>query len=149
MANQNPYPISGVFDYERPKGAASTNGEGARVWIKDIDDEKIPISITEGEDVRATATNSSGQWLLDLANITTAYADGDDFIVYLEYQGNYLIGTGIVDIGTGSSTVNLTMYIRSGLKDGVGNTVSASQSEFGAKKLGTGMRVGLKSGLVS
>ena len=149
MANQNPYPISGTFEYERPKGATAENGEGARVWIQDINDTKIPISIIHGEDVRATATNSSGQYILDLANVTTAYENEDLIKVYVEYQGYYMIGTHTVEIGVGSGTVDFTMYIRSGLKDGVRSTVTASQSEYGTKKLGTGLKPGLKDGLVS
>ncbi len=148
MANQNPYPISGVIQYERPKGATAANAEGARIWIKDINDTKTPISIIDGEDVRATATNSSGQYILDLANLTTSYENGDIIRVYVEYQGYMTWSDHTVQIGEGSGTVNITLYIRSGLKDGVRSTVTASQSEYGTKMLGSGLRPGLKDGLI-
>jgi len=149
MPAQNPYPISGTVTYERPKGATAAAVDGARIWIMDITEGTKKIAFASGEGTLITTTNSSGQYLFDLANFTSSYSADDNVEIWVEAQGYYLKGNHRVDIGTGSGTVNFVLYRRSGLKDGLTRTVSTGDRQYGLEHLGTGMKPGLKDGLVS
>lgn len=134
---------------QRPKGATAANITGARIWLMDITEGTKKVAITSGEGTLITTTNSSGQYLLDLANLTSAYADNDLVEGWCEVEGYYLKGTHRVSVGTGYGTINFVLYRRSGLVQGVGRTVRSDQRPHGLEHLGTGIKPGLADGLVS
>jgi len=147
MPAQTPYPISGIVTIQRPGGATAENVEGARIWIWDLTEGTKKTAIGSGEGTLITTTNSSGQYLFDLANITSGYSNGDKVRVFCEVEGILTWEDTTIDIGVGASTVNFTIKRRSGLKDGLKAAVTAEQRPHGLEHLGTGLTPGLKDGL--
>ena len=149
MPTQVPYPISGTVTVQRSYGATASNVEGARVWIYDKTEGTKKIAFIAQEDIHITTTNSSGQYILDVANLTSAYSDNDSVEVWVEVEGYRLRTIHTLSVGAGSGTVNIVLYRRSGLKDGLTRTVSKSDRQYGVEHFGTGMTPGLRDGLVS
>lgn len=139
---------SGTVTVARGYGATAANLEGARVWAWDMTEGTIATAIgTEKENINITCTNSAGQYIIDLANITSAYANGDTVRVYVEAEDILTWTDHTVSTTVGAGTVNFTLSRRSGLKDGLTKSVKANQRAAGLEHLGTGMRPGLKDGL--
>jgi len=102
MPNPNiPYPISGyVYDID-----GSTAAEGAVVTA---------LNGTTGEELATpyqSTTNASGEYSIDLANLTSGYSNGDKIVVKVTYSGTDKIkeyATTVV-VATGYEEKNLTL----------------------------------------
>ncbi len=137
MAKQTPYPISGTV------ALASTAVSGARIWAIDITEGTITTNSVA--DIHLFHTDSDGKYLLDLGNLTTAYANGDTVRVYCDY-GRWVTYADItVNTFTGFSTQNFSITSKSGLSDGLTDTLD-SKGRFGFVET-RGPKVGMKDGM--
>jgi len=89
-----PYPISGI--------------------IYDSDSEVlngVTVSVinTDSNEELTTTTNSSGEYILDLANLTSGYRNGDLISIYSSYGRRYSEQFHTVVTSTGYGTKNLTL----------------------------------------
>lgn len=134
---QDPYQIRGIVTLN------GSNYQGASVWAQDI---------TEGtfthrkKNVSLVFTNAAGEFIINLANITSAWADGDKVRVYVK-AGEIFTWVDVgVFISRGYTTCNFALTRKSRLVDGARNTTAAS-GENGLFNLGTGIKRGLKDAL--
>ena len=104
-----PYPISGVVyeSYETDSSQdTGVNAVSVRVY-----------NVTNSEYSSWVTTNSSGQYTIDLANMTTAYLDNDVIFIETLFVSGVNASSSceriVVDTGVGSDTQNL--YLHSGI----------------------------------
>ena len=147
MPEQNPYPIYGTVTLTR--AGSSSNLEGATVWIKDRTEGTVRVSYggDSKEDFYITRTNSSGQFVLDLAELTSSYDNGDKVRVYCEFGNTITFTDFTLDIVDGLKEVNFSLTAKSGLIDGLTSTVDKGDRKAGLEHLGTGLRPALNDGL--
>lgn len=94
-----PYPISGkIYDTD-----GSTALQGVLVGARNITaNEYLPASAQ-------AVTNSSGEYTIDLANLTSGATKGDVIeVLVFKPSGRYAIYETIVDTATGAETKNIT-----------------------------------------
>lgn len=148
MAPQTAFPIFGkVTLATKGYGSTAVNQRGARIWIKDRTEGTVRISFlatAANENVYITQTDNNGDYILDLANLTTAYAAGDKIRVYCEWDGSITWRDYTLLIADGIKEIDFTLHKHSGLIDGCKGAVSDADRKYGLHKLGTGMRKGLK-----
>ena len=137
MAQQSPHQIRGTVTLG---GSAK---QGATIWAMDI---------TEGtfryrkKDVSLVYTDSDGHYIIELANITSAWADGDRIRVYCKVGEIETYTDVYVSIQAGFSVADFTIVRKSGLVDGARDTVSTT-GENGLFGIGTGKKYGVKDAL--
>ena len=145
MAVQEPHVIYGTVSVVR--GATTYNIQGATVWIWDQTEGTVKIADADTEGTAIARTNSLGQYALDIANITSAYANSDSVRVYCEVDGELTFTDYTLVRTAGIKNINFALTRKSSLNDGLKRTVSAADRAAGLQKLGTGMRTGMKDGL--
>lgn len=90
-----PYPVSGrVFESD-----GSTVLGGARVILTN----------STNNETQAAVTNSSGEFVIDAANFTSGYLDGDQLSLYCAYGNAYDERYLTIDTTIGFSSQNLTL----------------------------------------
>lgn len=112
---------SGTHGKQRPygiKGTVTLNGsnyQGAKIFLRDMTEGTTPSPV---DDYTQVYTNSSGKYLINLAQSTASYSNGDTVVVYC--QTGEIISTSTITVNTaaGYSTVNFTITRKSGLTDG-------------------------------
>ena len=129
MGAQKPYPISGTVTLN------GTAVNGARLWAQDTTEGTFTHKET---DVSYVETNSSGQYLIDVANITSAYANADTVRVYCTAKGIETYADVTLNTTTGVSTQNFALTSRGPV---------AGVMKDGIDKLGSSMKKGTKDGL--
>jgi len=82
---QVPYAIWGKVKARRTPGGTLTAVEGAKITLVDLT-EGTGHSPAPRENITMFYTTNAGEFLIDLANITTAYAAADTLRVICEYQ---------------------------------------------------------------
>lgn len=104
------------------------------------------ISYIKGakENVYITRTNSTGEYVLDIADLTSSYADADKIRVYCEWNGKITWQDFNLELEAGAREVNFALHKHSGLIDGCKKSVDAAYSASGTHHLGTGLKPGLK-----
>lgn len=89
--------------------------QGAKVWVRDIDDDGVPAPIS---DITVFYTNASGEYLIDLANCTLAYANADTVYIFCQVGDQPPKRTSItVDTTVGYTSQNFTFTLN--LVDGL------------------------------
>ena len=89
-------------------------------------------------------TNSSGQYLINLAQSTAAYSNGDVIKVYCQVGNIIDVATITVDTRSGEHVVNFAITRRSGLTDGLkGSSLSSGKGGLN-RELVNGCTDGLK-----
>lgn len=149
MPVQTPYPIYGTVTLEtKGYGSSDIVQQGCRIWIKDLTEGTTRISFdgnSSKENYYITASNVHGYYILDLADLTSAYANGDKVRVYCEYDGKITWTDFTLVIQDGIKNINFQLSKHSGLIDGCRSTVNrGDRAKGGLQHLGTGMRPGLK-----
>ena len=91
-------------------------------------------------------TNSKGQYIIDVANITSEYAAGDTIRVYAKVGGRYTYTDTRVDTNVGISIVNFNFTHKSELNDGLKGTLDVN-GQYGLESIGRGMKKGMKDGM--
>jgi len=92
-----PYPISGlVYD---------TDGTTL------LQSVRVSLTNTTNTSSLDTTTNSSGEYLFDLANLSNGYSNGDIISLYVSYGRYYTEVLHTVDTSSGIYAVNLTISI--------------------------------------
>lgn len=142
---QTPFGIYGVVArYEVDAGTQSTKYcRGARIWAQDI---------TEGthqhreETVSFHYTNSKGEYIMNVAEITSNYADNDTVRVYCKWGDMVTFKDVRIAITTGFVECNFELTRKSRLLDGLKDTTDA-RGKFGLKKWSVGLKRGLKDGM--
>ena len=96
MPEQIPYPVSGTVT--KANGSVA---DGATVVLLNV----------ELEETISTTTNSSGEYLLDLVNLTSDYAHSQYCYMIARYGSptQYATATFIVDTAAGSKEQNFTL----------------------------------------
>ena len=90
-----PYPIDcDIFDTD-----GSTALEGAYVLAENL---------TTNETLTSEPTNSSGKTVIDAANFTSGYSNGEQIKITALYAGRYKIETVTIDTTQGASSQNFT-----------------------------------------
>ena len=106
-------------------GTVTVNGslyQGAKVWLRDITDTGIPAPV---DDITVFFTNASGEYLIDLANCTLAYANADTVYVYCQVGDEPpKRATVTVSTTTGYSSQNFTFTLN--LVDGLKASILAT-----------------------
>jgi len=150
MAKQRSYPMFGrVTFYRGDQASTSAAGvAGAKIWIWDGTEGTKASDTEQGVNLKGPYfTDDTGRYSINLANITTAYAQGDVIYIYCTYGRIATFTTTTVDINTGKSEINFALVKKSGLKDGLDNTVD-DRGRFGLRQMGErGVRKGLKDGM--
>jgi len=132
---QSPYTIRGTVTVN------SSNYEGARIFIRDMTEGTTPSPVDEYTQVY---TNSSGQYLINLAQSTAAYSNGDVIKVYCQVGNIIDVATITVDTRSGEHVVNFAITRRSGLTDGLkGSSLSSGKGGLN-RELVNGCTDGLK-----
>ena len=118
QAKQAPYAI---------RGSVTVNGsayQGAEVWIRDTTEGTMPAPV---DDYTRVWTNSSGQYLINLAQSTQAYGTTDAVRVYCKIGDNVTYSDiSSIHIQSGASVVNFTYVVKSGKVDGCKSSPLAS-----------------------
>ena len=85
---QIPYPIRGIIKMNIRSGGADvfTAQQGAIVYARDITEGTFKYS---KRNVSIVYTNSIGEYIIDVANITSSYSNGDTIRVYCKLGGRY------------------------------------------------------------
>jgi hypothetical protein len=134
---QSPFPITGTVTYN------SSVYRGAKIWLQDI---------TEGtnayaqENLTFAYTNASGQYVIDLANVTSAYANLDKVRVYCEIENMGTWTDIVISLGEGSASCDFTITRKSGLTDGIKSTQD-DDGKYGLSSIGRGLKIGMKDAL--
>jgi len=102
------------------RGTVTVDGsvyQGAEVYVRDTSEGTMPAPV---DDYTRVWTNSSGQYLINLAQSTQAYSNGDTVRVYCRIPKIDKVQYSDITIRTqeGSYTVNFTVTRYSGLVDG-------------------------------
>jgi len=134
---QAPFPITGTVTYN------SSVLQGAKVWAQDITEGTMAYA---QENLTFAYTNASGQYVIDLANITSAYANLDKIRVYCEIENMGTWSDIVISLGEGSASCDFTITRKSGLTDGIKSTKDTS-GKYGLSSLGRGMKIGMKDAL--
>lgn len=143
---QTPYSIKGTVQlrYNTQAGVQTTAAvKGAIVWAQDITEGTFNIKEKESK----VYTNDSGEYNLDLANMTSAYANSDTVRVYVQYGDIVTYSDVTINIKTGISTENFTLIRRSGLLDGLKKTL-VDGGKGGLEKFARGLKKGMKDGMI-
>lgn len=151
MPTQNPFPVFGTVTLAtKGYGSTAVAQEGCRIWIKDLTEGTTRISYWGGstkENVYITQTNSNGDYILELSDLTSAYANNDTVRVYCEFDNKITWRDFTLSVQTGLQKVDFTLSKHSGLIDGCRSTVDKTdRSKGGLQHLGTGMRPGVLKG---
>jgi len=151
MPVQNPHPIYGTVTLAaKGYGSTAVNQHGCRIWVKDLTEGTTRISYWGGatkENIYITQTNSDGEYILDLADLTSAYANSDTVRVYCEFDNKITWRDVTIVLVEGMTRVNFTLSKHSGLIDGCRSTASkADRAKGGLQHLGTGMKPGCLKG---
>ena len=113
---QAPFAISGTVTVN------SSLYHGAQLWLRDLTEGTITPPV---DDITYVYTNALGQFLLDLANNTSAYANGDTVRVYCKV-GNMITFSDItINKTEGMYNLNFTFTRKSALVDGVRDSPSS------------------------
>jgi hypothetical protein len=134
---QTPKPVQGVVRLD------GSPVEGARTWALDLTEG---TNIGYKENVSVSYTNGRGEYVHDIADLTTSYANND--LVRIFYQVGEIeswVDVRIKQRGILPSQ-NISVNRVSGLKDGLKNTLDA-KGRFGVEKFGRGLKPGLKDAL--
>jgi len=107
--------------------------QGAKVSLVNLDDGTghMPVPV---ENVNMFYTNGAGEYLIDLANITTAYAHNDTVRVMCEVEGITDYSDVNIHDTEGHKEVNFTLTRLSSLEDGI--KTSALPRQTGSLKRG-------------
>jgi len=89
-----PYPISGII-YDSDNNV--------------INGVTVSVINTSSNEELTTTTNSSGEYVIDLANLTSGYMDGDIISIYSSYGRRYSEQFHTVVVTTGIGTQDLTL----------------------------------------
>ena len=103
------------------RGTVTLNGtayQGAEVWVRDTTEGTMPAPV---DDFTRVWTNSSGQYLINLAQSTQAYAQSDKIRIYCNIPkvDKVQYSDVTVDKTGGAATVNFTVVNYTGNVDGV------------------------------
>ena len=142
---QTPYVIAGhVRVNERASGADSyTNKRGAIVWAQDLNEGTYKY---REKDLSLVYTNAKGEFIIDVANITTQYQNGDIVRLHAKFGDLYTYVDVGVHTNVGVSFQNIDFPNKSELKDGLKGTLDID-GQFGLESIGKGLVKGLKDGL--
>lgn len=134
---QAPFAISGTVTLD---GSAY---HGGQVWLRDMTEGTIKEPV---EDITYVYTNASGQYVINLADSTTAYADGDvvrifckvgDMIKWLDITIS--MREGVFD------NANFTFTRKSGFVDGLkGSALSTQKGGLTSSNTFKGLEDGLQ-----
>jgi hypothetical protein len=132
---QTPYPISGTVTVD------GSLYQGAHVWVRDMTEGSMKPPI---EDVTYFYTNALGQYLIDIANNTDAYADGDKIRVYCKVGNIETFSDVNINLAAGSATVNFTITRKSGMVDGMkGSRLATQKGGLTSSNLNPGLKDGM------
>ena len=94
------YPLSGSVALN------TTLHRGAKVWARDLTEGTIPEISASIEDIKVFYTNQNGEYLIDLANITSAYANADTVRIFCQVYDKLKWEDVTVNTTTGYSEAN-------------------------------------------
>ena len=115
---QKQYAISGTVTL------GGSNYHGGQIWIRGLRDGKIPAPV---DDITYIYTNAKGQYLINVANNTTAWEDGDTVRVWCKV-GNMIKYTDVnIDQTLPGLTVDFAFTRASALVDGCKGSALATQ----------------------
>lgn len=144
---QQPYPIKGTVTFTNTRSGTKAAVQGAIVWAYDTTEGTHATDAVPGDNKKIFYTRENGQYIIDLANITSAWANGDVVKVYCKYGDIFDWTLHTVDRNKGFGTVNFAFERMSGLKDGLDNDTDPKR-RFGLRQMGDrGLRKGLKDGM--
>jgi len=142
---QFPYPIVGhIYKTTRASGAdTATAQRGALVWAQDITEGTFKY---REKDVSLVYTNTEGEYIIDIANITSAYANGDTVRIYVKVGDMKTYEDITLATAVGVSVLNITFPNKSELTDGLKGTLD-DDGQYGLESMGKGMKKGLQDGM--
>ena len=133
---QSPFVISGTVTLN------GSNYHGAQVWVRDMTEGTISEPV---EDVTYIYTNSQGQYIIDMANNTSAYADGDTVRVFCKIGDMILWHDVTLNLTEGALTRNFAFTRKSGLSDGLkGSPLSTQKGGLTSSNTFKGLKDGLQ-----
>jgi len=147
LTKQTPFGIFGrVLRQEVDAGTQSwKNCKGAQIWAYDMTEGTINTTITEN--VTYIYTNTSGQYIINVADITTNYRDLDKVRIYCKF-GNIVTYQDItLHIRRGFEEVNFVLTRKSRLLDGLTDTLG-DRGKYGWYSFGRGLKKGLKDAMI-
>jgi len=101
------------------RGTVTVDGslyEGAKLWVRDTTEGTMPAPV---DDYTLVWSNTSGQYLINLAQNTQAYADADTVRVYCDIGRALIYSDIVVNKPKGWTAVNFSHTTKSGMVDGV------------------------------
>ena len=149
-----PYQIKGTVTLLLGGSASATAQRGAKVWAVNMSRYGYG-ALGSAEGIHFERSNSSGRYILDVANIvkpqaspatsTNTYANGDTVRVYCQLGRMFSWQDFTLDTKKNTHTIDFAFVRRSGLKDGLKDTKD-SDGKYGFNNL-RGLNKGLKDGL--
>lgn len=142
---QTPYVIAGRVRLNiRASGAdVNTNQRGALIWAEDMTEGTFKY---REENISMVHTNTEGEYIIDVANITSAYSQGDRVRIYCKLGDETDWQDVILVTQIGVTFLNFTFPNKSGLKDGLKGTLN-DDGLYGLESMGKGMKKGLQDGM--
>lgn len=145
MPIQTPYPIYGYVKLnERASGAdVNTAQRGALVWAQDITEGTFKY---RKKDVSLVYTNNAGEYIINVANITSSYSTGDKIRIYVKLGDRYTYADVTIHTQTGITNQDFNFTHKSELNDGLKGTLD-DDGQYGLESMGKGMKKGLKDAM--
>ena len=95
-----PYPVSGTIS--DTDNSAAVSGASVTVFNRTTPG-------TNNSNYMSATTNSSGQYIIDLADMPSGYSNGDKLIISASYSGCSVESLHTIDTAAGSHTANMTL----------------------------------------